>query len=270
MFVNSHCSPYVKNDNDTSSCLSNDKILELAKSLSINTNKKDMKSIYSLVKNKMNKKHNCNKEVCWIKKTKNKKLDKYFKPVLPKELRTKRSAWLSNYDIDKVCKQYDNNLNDFVYMNASPIDFNKCSVNNKLCKLNVDEYKNKGCKKMGFVFNTDTSNKPGKHWISMYVDLVGQNLEGTPGIYYFDSFGKKPKKQVLNLIKKINKDKQYIVSYNEKCHQRNTYACGFYCMHFLEHMIKGMPFKKYNTDGLSDTLMKNYIDKVFINPSDIM
>ena len=51
---------------------------------------------------------------------------------------------------------------------------------------------------MGIVFNLDPHDKPGSHWVSMYVDL------NNGGIYYFDSYGYKPLKEILfNLNKKL-------------------------------------------------------------------
>ena len=32
---------------------------------------------------------------------------------------------------------------------------------------------------------------------------------------------------------------------NDKSVQNNSFSCGFYCMHFIEHMLKGLSFNKY-------------------------
>ena len=37
---------------------------------------------------------------------------------------------------------------------------------------------NRGEHKIGIVFNTDESDEDGKHWISMYADINGLNLNG--------------------------------------------------------------------------------------------
>ena len=49
---------------------------------------------------------------------------------------------------------------------------------------------------MGIVFNTDPHYKDGEHWISLFVNLSGSHLNNNPGIYYFDSFGRKPPTQI--------------------------------------------------------------------------
>ena len=90
---------------------------------------------------------------------------------------------------------------EFYFYGAVPIDFHKCSVSD-LCSFNMKKHLKKGKTKIGIVFNTDPSNKDGKHWISMYIDLIGHNLDSNPGIYYFDSFGRKPPEEILKLAVK--------------------------------------------------------------------
>ena len=109
--------------------------------------------------------------------------------------------------------------------------------------------------------------------MSMYIDLKGINLD-SPGIYFFDSFAHKPTKEIKNLIHKIvnqgkKNDIEFVVSHNDKSYQRNTYACGFYCMHFIEHMLKGLPFKRYLNSGLNDNKMKRYINQCYLHPREI-
>ena len=49
--------------------------------------------------------------------------------------------------------------------------------------------------------------EPGSHWVSMYVDLLPNNNRENPTIYFFDSVGDKPPKEIKRLIK--NNSKQY-------------------------------------------------------------
>lgn len=268
------------------SCFDEGSIRKIAKALNscsnvdINIKEHNTHKLYNEVCNVIKEKFKCNTEACWttIRTLMNKlskkdviTLKKYFKPLLPKDLLKSYTEWLSNLDIDKVLKQYHENLSDFYYFDAEPIDFRKCNVSNKLCSFNIQDYLKKGYKKLAFVFNTDVSHGKGKHWISMYIDCTGINLNGQPGIYYFDSFGDKPMKEVLAFIDRIKcqSKKKYIVSYNKRCHQNNTYACGFYCIHFIESMINGISFKKYVNSGINDKFMKEYIEHCFIHPKKI-
>ena len=56
---------------------------------------------------------------------------------------------------------------------------------------------------------------------------------------------------------------------NNKSFQDNTYSCGFYSMHFMEHMLQGLPFHKYLKSGLSDKKMKEYISHCYLDPQEI-
>ena len=45
-----------------------------------------------------------------------------------------------------------------------------------LYKFSTETNEVVGETKLGIVFNTDESDQPGKHWISMYIDLEGKNF----------------------------------------------------------------------------------------------
>ena len=71
-----------------------------------------------------------------------------------------------------------------------------------ICKINLKRHLDNKEHQLGFIFNTDDSDGPGQHWIAYYVDLMSKNFE-QPGIYFFDSFGSKPMKQVRDLTEKL-------------------------------------------------------------------
>ena len=284
--IKKHCSPFKKKL--PYSCLSHNALIKIAKALnkikdiSFSYKKLDDKLLYDKICNIIHNEFKCKNEACWLnirklmKNLSKKDADyfrEHFRPHMPKEIIDDYTEWISNFDIEAVLNQYHNDLDDFYFYGAVPIDFRKCSVSN-LCRFNLSKHIDKGENKIGIVFNTDESSKSGKHWISMFIDIMGQNLDGQPGIYFFDSFGSKPIKEIKDLIKKIEKQGtkkniEFVVSHNEKSFQRNTYSCGFYCMHFLEHMLMGYSFKKYLSSGLTDKKMKLYIDHCYLNPKEI-
>ena len=81
------------------------------------------------------------------------------------------NRWVSNEEIDDILFQDDDLSQDFYYYGAVPIDFNDCSVSN-LCSFNLKRHLDDNHKKIAVVFNTDTSEGDGQHWISMYLDLI--------------------------------------------------------------------------------------------------
>ena len=126
-----------------------------------------------------------------------------FKPKMPKGWKNNKNEWLSNIDIEKVLKQYSEAYPEFHLHGPTAIDFklkegNICKVDD-LCKFNLKNHLNNKETKLGFVFNTDPHNESGEHWISLYVDCKGVNLN-VPTIYFFDSTGDPPPKEVEELI----------------------------------------------------------------------
>jgi ribosome biogenesis protein Tsr3 len=285
-YKSKHCSP--KKTKTGYSCLSKKAILKIAKALNklsgIKVTYKGVsdKDLYNKISKIMQNNFNCKTEACWLKirklmTTLSKKdatyFRKHFRPHMPEEIIKDYTEWISNFDIEAVLNQYHEETDDFYFYGAVPIDFKKCSVSN-LCSIDIYKHLDKGENKIGIVFNTDKSNEPGEHWMAYYVDLKGANLHGQPGIYFFDSFGSSPCKEVKELTEKIKKQGskkniKFVVSHNDKSYQRNTYSCGFYSIHFLEHMIKGFPFKKYLNSGLTDKKMIEFRNQCFLHPQEI-
>ena len=186
-----HCSPF-KSGRLNDSCLSRESLIIIAdavikdRGIKINYKHLDNKELYNRLETIFRDVYKCKTEACWIhnKFVKNnissndfEKLKDYFRPPMPKELVKDYTEWLSNFDIEDVLYRHHRNLNDFYFYGAVPIDFKKCSVSHDLCKINILEHKKRSESKLGIVFNTDESNKPGKHWMAMYVDLNGVNIK---------------------------------------------------------------------------------------------
>jgi hypothetical protein len=281
-----HCTPFKKKLPYT--CLSHKSIHSIAKALN------KIKGIYFKYKGLSDKKiyhtickiiqdnFNCKTEACWlnIRKLMNnlskndaKYFRKQFRPHMPKDIVKDYTEWTSNFDIEAVINQYHEDLQNFHFYGAVPIDFRKCSVS-KLCNIDICNHMDNKEHKLGMVFNTDESDKPGKHWISMFVDILGKNLNGQSGIYYFDSFGEKPSEEINDLIHKIKgqgktRNLEFVVSNNDKPFQNNGYSCGFYCLHFMENMIKEVPFHNYLNSGLNDKKMIEYQRHCYLHPEEI-
>lgn len=286
-FKQKHCSP--KQDKLDFSCLSSDILVKIAKALnkldSIQVKHEGIpeKVLYKKICNIMENNFNCKNEACWlnIRKLMNnlssndaKYFKEHFRPYMPKEIVDDYTKWISNFDIEAVLNQHHQETPGVYSYGAVPIDFKDCSVSRDLCRINLQEHINNNKDKLVIVFNTDDSTGPGKHWMAMYIDVHGKNLDDQPGIYFLDSFASKPMKEITELIDKIkeqgdNINKEFIVSINDKPFQRNNFSCGFYCMHFLEHMIKGLSFKEYINSGLNDKKMIEYRNHCYLHPEEI-
>ena len=216
-----YCSPKsLEENNGSDSCLNRKLLEKLAKILNENPNcdtidcKIAIDNLYDNVCSNMSKISNCKSEYCWITvqdivdKLKSDEIDEfkdYFRPQLPEEWKDDKHAWLSTTDIDDVLEQYDNAHNDFTYLGAHPIDAHKCSVSPEVCKISIPDLLKKNQHKVGIVFNTDYSDGEGEHWVSFYLDLKGDNRDGIPSAYYFDSAADRPQKEIFKLVKKLKK-----------------------------------------------------------------
>jgi len=285
MFKKEQCSP---GENDVNgSCLDDDIVLRVGKAINrlakknTKLNQIDLsrspEDIHGDICAEISKISKCSSEACWQKiKSLMKELgsDKEeflesFKPLMPKEWIKDYNEWLSTFEIEDCLEQHVDADKNFHFYGAVPIDFHKCSVSN-LCSFDMKKHLDNEKTKIGIVFNTDPSNKDGQHWISLYMDL-GKHNNDSPGIYYFDSFGRKPPKEITKLIKKVQKQgekcnvKPYYF-YNDHSYQKHNSQCGMYAIHFIKKMIEGLSFKEYLNTSLSDKLMidlrKDYFIKI--------
>jgi len=138
-----------------------------------------------------------------------------------------------------------------------------------LCKFDVDKHLGKGQTKIGIVFNTDPSTKDGQHWISLYMDF-GKHNSDHRAIYYFDSFGRKPPKQIKELIDKATKQSSEVgcapyYFYNDHSYQKANAQCGMYSIHFIKKMLEGLSFEEYLREPLNDKLMITMRNEYFIS-----
>ncbi len=220
----------------------------------------------------------CSNEACWLKqKTVFGKLESElsdsFAPESPDEWKKNPNEWLSSTDIIKVMKQYEKAYKCFDFIGPTPINFNtrklygEC-VWDELCHFNLEKWMKKGINKIGIIFNTDPDYKPGQHWISMFVNVKKAQ------IFFFDSTGDPPPKEVSALIKKIvkqgaelSKPITFKVDSNEGVeHQYGNTECGIYSIFFIVHMLEDKVTDHYlKTHILKDEYMETF-RHVYFNP----
>jgi len=210
----------------------------------------------------------CSSEDCWLKEIKDPKArsqldDIIFAPDKPEEWKTNKNEWLSNFDIENVLKQYQITHRDFKLLGPSSIDYDtklpeengKC-VWEDLCRLSLGDLKAHGKTKLGIVFNLDTHDKPGSHWVSMFVDLEHSI------IFYYDSALNPTPREVIRLKDEIVKQGldlsppiRFRFIKNRHSHQKTNTECGMYSLFFTITMLTGeitnslQTFKPIGTRG---------------------
>ena len=215
----------------------------------------------------------CNNEACWLRQHFIKEnldydlLNYTFAPKSPSTWLDNPNEWLSSVDIEKVMKQYERFYPHFEFIGPSPIDYDHHKIYGEcvwpeLCEFNLAHYLKKNISQIGIVFNLDPHYKGGSHWVAIFVDLKKCK------IYYFDSYGYPPHKQIKKLIKEIEKQ---CVSYqfnmettiNEKRHQYGNSECGMYCLFFIISMLKGEKYKNFEKKRFTDEYMLMMRKKFF-------
>ncbi|NBU33969.1 hypothetical protein EB118_03125 [bacterium] len=169
-----------------------------------------------------------------------------FKPPAPET----KYSWLSTTDINSVMQQYAELFVNFKFVGALPSDFYK------ITKFHFDQISL--YHKIGIVFNLDTHDQKGSHWVAFLID------NGLKTIEYFDSAGKPPNKYIDKFIKKVQKVcKGYTVCINTIVHQRKNSECGIYSIHFIIKRLLGFSFKDISSKIISDNEMNKFRDNIF-------
>jgi len=222
----------------------------------------------------------CPREDCWLKllpeSQQNFLQQRVFRPFHPKEWNDNPKEWLSNFDILKVLKQYEQSDDEFEFLGPSPIDFDKKIPDNssntkcvwsEICNFQLSKYIKKGTKKIGMVFNLDDHDESGSHWVSLYIDIPHKI------IFYFDSAlndtppeievlaqrildqasrlttsttkpvveGQRPSDQASRLTtsttKPVVEGQTFVYQKNTVQHQFSNSECGMYSLFFLITLI---------------------------------
>ena len=182
------------------------------------------------------------------------KLDEVLKPLNPNKV----NQWLSNLDIQAVMKEYEKLYDNFIFLGAVPLDFQR--IDQEVANFHLFQQPHDI---VGIIFNTQPSTKSGQHWIA----LVIHRLHKT--ICFFDSYGNLPPRPVLNFIHKIHKQTvqhhtPYRIWMNRNRHQYGDTACGIYCLYFIVRQLQGFSCRSINCSVLSDKRVKEKAMELFV------
>jgi hypothetical protein len=275
-----NCSPKPKGEINNFSCYTNKSLYKLrdlwnARHPDVKITSNSPKEIHRIISEKLS--GICNKESCWIKQKGEfgpveSDMADSFAPESPPEWKKNPNEWLSSVDIINVMKQYEKAYKCFDFIGPSPIDFDtrklygEC-VWDELCNFSIEQQIKEGKTKIGIIFNTDPHNKPGQHWISMFINIKNKK------IFFFDSTGDKPSPQIMALVKRIedqglslNPKINFVFDSNEGIeHQYGNTECGIYSLFFIVHMLEDKMTEHYlKTHILKDEYMQNF-RKVYFN-----
>lgn len=277
-----NCSPKPKDEINDFTCYTNDSLIRLrdhwnARHPDVKIHSNSPKEIHKQLSEHL--KDLCNNEACWLKQKDEfgqleTDLADSFAPESPSEWKKNPNEWLSSVDIMKVMKQYEKAYKCFDFMGPTPINFDtkklygEC-VWEELCKFDLEKLIKKGKFKIGIIFNTDPDNKPGQHWISMFINIKKKQ------IFFFDSTGDPAPHEVMELVKRIKeqglalkKPIHFKFDSNEGIeHQYGNTECGIYSIYFIVHMLEDKVTDHYiKTHILKDEYMEKF-RKIYFNDS---
>ena len=278
-YLKLNCSPNAPNK--PYSCLSDEALYELkkfwnARHSDVPVVANNPEGIWSDLKNKLS--NVCNKESCWLRQRfvngrLNRILQNAFAPKSPTEWEKDPNTWLTSIDIMNVMKQYEQKYKCFDFIGPSPIDFDKRLVDgecvwNELCSFHLASQMRSGKTKIGIIFNTDTHDKGGSHWISLFINIRKKF------IFFYDSVGTKAPPEVDTFAervkeqgKKMNPPIEFTYDSNHPTeHQYSNTECGVYSLYFIINMLRdkltGDYLKKHK---LRDKYIESF-RKIFFNP----
>jgi len=197
-------------------------------------------------------------------------IQSFYKPQIP----TSRYKWLATGDIDRVINQYAKLFPNFRYLGAVPLDFDQLRGYQLSSEDYCMHYNRDGKTKIGGVFNLDTHDKAGSHWVSMFCDLEHNYIA------FFDSVGvKTPPKEIGILMENIKRQiercmdhklKKYLVNrpmkftVNQKNIQKGNSECGVFCIYFILKCLLGeKPEDIFGDPNLNDNSVNYFRTKVF-------
>ena len=283
-FKKNHCS--LKNNHMDDSCLDNKLLIKIGNVLNQyhESNIKienSRKRLHKQISDKLSEMSQCNSEKCWltiqelIRHLSPEELSlfkKSFKPKKPQEWDKKPNEWLTTDQLKLILEQLAHKYPNFKEYGALPMDFeekqNNSCISGDLCNINLQTHLDEKKHNIGIIFNLDDHDEPGSHWTAMYIELLPCCRKAS-SMYYFDSIGSKPPKEIYNLVDKLQDQYQSINGqnldflHNDIKHQYGNTECGIYCLHFLETMLKGKDFKEYIQKKNNDSYVEKFRDYYF-------
>jgi len=169
-----------------------------------------------------------------------------LRPSQPNDWVDNPVEWLSNFDIEKVMKQYEK-IPEFKYKfyGVFSIDFgiknnNTCSFSS-YCNINIKKLITNNISYFGFITNLSKHNEPGTHWTSSFF-VFDPNIPSYGAYYYDSTTGNIPTDLIpfFNDIKKQIEDiykKPFPIIYNQKRHQRSNTECGVFSITFQTRFL---------------------------------
>jgi hypothetical protein len=175
-------------------------------------------------------------------------------------------TWLNNSQLDQIQEHFNKYYKYYKYSYVHMADLVMIDHQNiKHIKDDIFSVKeldfvkvlkeDSNFKYYGVIFNTDTSDKGGQHWFSIFMDFSSEGTHNNPWtIEYFNSVGTKIMsnlkeffiKLALTISKELNKTCVFVQVTNIQHQASNTGTCGIYSLFYIFSRLQGVPYKDFN------------------------
>jgi hypothetical protein len=270
-----YCSPN-KNNKDSKTCFSLNSLRKIVRSYNDKNpdskirglTTKSREELWSNIQIRLQ--NRCNNEMCWIKQDfvkniKDPEIENYtFRPQMPQNWVKNKYTWLSTVDIQEVMKQYEHKYPYFSFLGPVPYDC-PYEITCELTNTRVKKLLGNGIQQMGVIYNLDTHNQPGSHWVAVFLDLTKLSVE------YYDSYGVEPPELIYKWMEKMQQDMQNTfqrpakLKYNQKRHQYGNSECGIFSMNFIIERLKGKTLERISREKITDRKM-NLMRRILYRP----
>jgi hypothetical protein len=287
------CSPVARNEfKKNKTCFSKTALIRIAELWNNNNKNNAIKGLYTKSKHNLWRDINdrmqqqCNgsgREWCWADKlgaNNTTEVAKSLRPKKPSEWYKKPYAWLSNYDIQAVMTQYQEDpANKYVFLGVFPIDFTskdamgQC-ICQEICTLDITKFIKKGIKYIGFITNLDRHDESGSHWTSTFI-CIDPHMP-CYGAYYYDSVSRETPPSVKGFMKSIHaqlpyKDvkSKFKLEYSEQREQSGNTECGMFSILYQLRWLETLQKNPNSTFGdvlkvkMNDAFVHKYRDILF-------
>lgn len=276
-----YCSPSGKeNYKKDKTCFSRDALVRLIEAWNSSYPTKKISSYKSASKTQLwsalnqRMSHICNgddKESCWVDNLQgtrpSKEVSKNLRPLKPKSWNTNEYAWLTNYDIEAVMKQYsidEDPSYKYKFIGVFPIDFESKThfgqcLFEEFCSLSIPKLYRQGIRYIGLVTNLDKHDERGSHWTSLFI-CIDPQLPSYGG-YYYDSTAAYPPEEIVAFIQNVKKQvltipngdsRPFAFEYNKIRHQRGNSECGVFSIYY---QIRWLQLLRDNPDTTFATVV---------------
>lgn len=276
-----NCAPKNPNEINEYSCYSKESLFKLrdlwnARHTDIKIKTNNPTLIHSKLKKYLQ--NVCDTEKCWLKQNTyfgkiSDELKESFAPTYPTSWLKNKYEWLNSHDIMKVMYQFEQAYPNFRFIGPSPIDFDKKINENgkcvwdELCNFDLDNLLSKNINQIGIIFNTDPHTKGGRHWISLYIDILEKK------ILYFDSGGSIMPREIQIFIDRVisqGKELKPTIKFEFDTttgihHQLEDSECGVYSLFFIINMLEENVDKNYLKHNLFRDKYINQFREIYFN-----